>query len=891
MTIHFYLKFHTHYGQTLSITGNLDVLGNEKLMASYPMAYFNDEFWHATIKVSDKEKADQLTYRYNLHNEDGTVVVEGEQDRSIDLYHAAVDEIILQDAWNSAEYTENVFYTKPFQEVLLPERADGNRSVPKSTHEFRVKAPLLDAGETICLSGTGSTFNEWDTNKPVLLSPSGKWYSVQLNLKKDKFPIEYKYGIYNLAEKKFMHFETGNNRALYAEGAKKRYYILHDGFLQVDRKWKGAGIAVPVFSLRTKNGSGVGEFKDLKLLSDWAAATGLKLIQLLPINDTSATHSIKDSYPYAAISAFALHPIYLNLEKIAGAKNGVLLKPLARKQKQLNALADVKYEDVMEFKLAALKELYEAEKGMLHEDKEYFDFFELNRKWLVPYAAFCYLRDKYNTSDFTKWKSNKIYEEEVIQQLVAPDQKHYHNIAIHYFIQYHLHLQMKDATDYAHSLGIVLKGDIPIGIYRYGCDAWMNPALYNMQEQSGAPPDDFAVKGQNWGFPTYNWDKMQLDEFAWWRNRFEQMSGYFDAFRIDHILGFFRIWSIPVIEVEGILGRFVPAIPVSLSEFSDNNTWFDHTRYCSPFINDVIVDELFSGNAELVKNKFLDVAGGGLYKLKKFVQNQSLVEQYFQKNPEEFPTLKQGLFDLVSNIIMIEAGSEQQFHFRIDASKTSSFRNLDGHTQNQLHDLYINYFFRRQEDFWRKEGMKKLPGLKRSTNMLVCGEDLGMVPACVPDVMKHLAILSLEIQRMPKDSSREFFHPRDAPYLSVVTPSTHDMSTVRGWWEEDKSKTQRFYNFIMGHYGHAPFFCESWICKEIIIQHLYSPAMWSIFQLQDILGMNAKLRRKDPDEERINQPADPGHHWIYRMHLNIEDLLKEQEFNSEIRNAVMASGR
>src|SRR4029079_3498020 len=139
----------------------------------------------------------------------------------------------------------------------------------------------------------------------------------------------------------------------------------------------------------------------------------------------------------------------------------------------------------------------------------------------------------------------------------------------------------------------VLKGDIPIGIYRYGCDAWTNPSLYNMNEQAGAPPDDFAVKGQNWGFPTYNWSKMKENNFSWWRRRFDQMSNYFDAFRIDHILGFFRIWSIPENEVQGIMGRFIPALAVHVNEFGENGIWFDHYRYCKPYITDEVLNEIF----------------------------------------------------------------------------------------------------------------------------------------------------------------------------------------------------------------------------------------------------------------------------------------------------------
>lgn len=415
-----------------------------------------------------------------------------------------------------------------------------------------------------------------------------------------------------------------------------------------------------------------------------------------------------------------------------------------------------------------------------------------------------------------------------------------------------------------------------------------------MNEQAGAPPDDFAVKGQNWGFPTYNWNKMKEDGFKWWRRRFDQMSNYFDAFRIDHILGFFRIWSIPMHSVQGIMGKFDPAIPIDISEFHSNNIWFDYDRYCTPFITNEILGWICHDNAEFVKQNFLVTSDNGLYKLKDEFNTQQKVAKYLDNNiVEKSDSIKQCLFDLLSNVILFEEENSngQKFHFRIEMKNTSSFQQLEHYTKERLQELYINYFYHRQDDFWRKEALKKLPQLKRSTNMLICGEDLGMVPGCVPSVMKELGILSLEIERMPKDLKSDFFHPNDSPYLAVVTPSTHDMSTVRGWWEEDRGKTQQFYNYMLGHYGQAPFYCEPWINKEIVLQHLYSPAMWSIFLLQDLMGINEKLRRVNPGEERINIPSNSDHFWHYRMHIRLEDLLKQDEFNNDLKKYVHESGR
>ncbi|MBS1565224.1 MAG: 4-alpha-glucanotransferase, partial [Bacteroidetes bacterium] len=755
---------------------------------------------------------------------------------------------------------------------------------------------LLKKNEIVCISGAGLTLGDWNTEAAVSLVREGAWWTVKLNIPREELPLQYKYGIYNTKEKTFVRYESGENRSLFGEETKGRLSILHDGFVRLpNTTWRGAGVAIPVFSLRSKNSFGVGEFRDLRLMADWCKKTGMKIIQILPVNDTMATNTWVDSYPYAAISAFALHPIYICLEEVAGKKQAALLKPLKKKQKELNDLPELDYEEVMKVKLLVLKQLYTAQKETFLQDEGFIEFFSSNKHWIVPYAAFCCLRDRYGTSDFSQWKTNSRYDKATIEKFVSPRAKHYDEIAFQYYIQYHLHLQLKDAATHAHKNGVILKGDIPIGIYRHSCDAWMNPALYNMNVQAGAPPDDFAVKGQNWGFPTYNWKKMEDDGFAWWKQRFDEMSNYFDAFRIDHILGFFRIWSVPIDAVEGIMGRFVPALPVQVNEFHERNIWFDQHRYTTPFINDSVLWEVFGELHQFVKEEFLAEGGYGQFALKEAFNSQRKVEDYFAglEQNEHNLRLKHGLFDLISNVILFEeeGSGGTRFHFRISVESTSSFRHLDQPLQQQLRNLYVDYFYYRQDDHWRKEAMHKLPALKASTNMLICGEDLGMVPHCVPDVMKQLGILSLEIQRMPKDPRREFFHPDDAPYLSVVTPSTHDMSTVRGWWEEDRVRTQRFYNNELGQWGDAPFFCEPWISRAIVNQHLHSRAMWSIFLWQDIMGMSETLRGPNPHEERINVPAIPKYYWRYRMHLGLDQLLREKEFNHELKEHIEASGR
>lgn len=896
MKIDFYIRFNTRFGESLRLNILASQTGNSPDARHIPMQYFNGEFWLATVDADTKTSG--VHYSYTLTLADGSEINDGERERVISFPEASNNCLRVIDTWNYEGSFENVFYTSPFKNILLAEHEphEKARHVKHFTHIFKVKAPLLNKHETLFISGSGIALGDWNKKDALLMTKEGSWWTVKADLPNECFPLEYKYGIYDSKHKEYV-FEGYENRRLQGNAAESSAItVLHEGFARFpDVKWKGAGVAIPVFSLRTKNSFGVGEFNDLKSLTDWAKEVGLKLIQILPVNDTSATNTSADSYPYAAISAFALHPVYINLDKVAGKKHTILLSRLESARKHLNELLVLDYERVMKYKLEALRELCTAQKDDCSNSDDFQDFFKANRHWLVPYAAFCYFRDENGTSDFSQWKGYGTYDKEAIEAFIQPGTPHYDKIFLQYFIQYHLHLQLKEATEYAHKKGIIVKGDIPIGIYRHSCDAWMSPELYFMEMQAGAPPDAFAVKGQNWGFPTYNWPKMEADGFAWWRQRFQQMSNYFDAFRIDHILGFFRIWSIPVDSVEGIMGYFVPAIPVHIVEFKERNTWFDHDRYTKPFITESVLNEFFGEMASQVKQNYLNELHPGWYGLKEEFDTQQKVEAHFKalERNNRNEKIKTGLFDLISNIIFFEVKDSQatQYHFRISMENTASFRDLNGYTQSQLKDLYINYFFRRQDDFWKKEAMKKLPALKAVTDMLICGEDLGMVPHCVPDVMKDLGILSLEIQRMPKDVTREFFHPADAPYLSVVTPSTHDMSTIRGWWEEDRSQTQRFFNKELGQWGEAPAYCEAWINKAIVLQHLYSPAMWSIFQLQDLLGMNDTLRRRDPNDERINIPADPKHYWRYRMHLTLEDLQHAKDFNEELKKYVHASGR
>ena len=895
----FHLKYQTTYGQSIWIYGNHPFLGGGEVDKAIPLVYLNETHWVLHLNFPKTDNADKIIYHYLIKDDKAGKILEWGNDKILDLASFTNDELVLIDTWNFAGQIENVFYTEPFTSTLLKDKvesATAKKITKTKTHLFKVKAPLLKKGQSLCIIGETTILGNWDTRKtlPLRKTKETDYFEISLDLKQTAFPLIYKYGIYDTKKKAFISYEDGNNRVVYEPASKNKLVICNDGFAALDNtQWKGAGVAIPVFSLRSNDSCGVGEFSDIKLLVDWSKKIGLKLIQLLPVNDTTATHTWMDSYPYAAISAFALHPLLIRIDEMILPNQESLIETYIIEKEKLNDLEAVDYEAVMKLKWKVLRTLFD--KNGKHEmaSASFTEFFNNNAHWLVSYSAFSYLRELHGTVDYNTWPTHSKYNKAAILKLVDPKSTTYAEISFYYYVQFHLHLQLKSATRYAHENGIIVKGDIPIGVYRFGADAWQHPDLFHMDRQAGAPPDDFAVKGQNWGFPTYNWEKMADTDYSWWKLRFEQMRFYFDAFRIDHILGFFRIWSIPMHAVDGIMGRFVPAIPISMQEFHSKGISLDAHRLTQPFINETNLFQLFGYDNEYVKNNYLEALGDGQYTFLPAFKTQVEIVHHFKTLPNDDwqNKIQNGLLFLLTNVILFEDEKPGQYHFRFNIEGASSFQSLDDKTKKILRELYVDYFFVKQNDAWEKEALEKLPNLKRATNMLICGEDLGLVPACLPEVMKQLGILSLEVQRMPKANNSLFFNPKDAPYLSVVTPSSHDTSTLRGWWEEDPSKTQQFFKEQLEQSGEAPKFCETWINKAILIQHLNSPAMWSIFQLQDYLGVDAKLRRQDPHAERINEPANPKHYWRYRMHLSLETLIASKSFNEDWAMAIKESGR
>jgi 4-alpha-glucanotransferase len=895
MQIDIFLRFSTLPGQTLKIFGNTSAWNGNEPEHALPMQYLDLNHWHFKLNLNehDLEQTDALNYSFLFQTEHGELISDWNKVRFIKLSDLR-DGIRILDTWMHMGDTDNALKTLPFKSVFAARNAGVLQvSEDKSAYiTFSVDAPLLSPDEKLALIGSDKLMGEWDKNKLIPMYFDGHLWQVQIHGNLVGESLQYKYCLTD-STGKFIRFENGENRLLNLPSGINKVDFIRDGFVNLGKQWRGTGVAVPVFSLRTKNSLGVGEFNDIKPLVDWAKSVSIRMIQILPVNDTTSTHTRADSYPYAAISAFALHPLYISLDSVAGKKYTKYIKTQLASAAKLNDSVGVAYEEIMNLKWESLGILYPLMKEDVFKSTDYKLFFEENKSWLIPYAAFSYLRDHIGQPGKTDWGKYANFNDAVIADLCTPGTSAYDQVALHFFIQYHLHLQLKEAHDYANSHGVILKGDIAIGVHKFGADTWTQPSLYNLNKQAGAPPDDFAVKGQNWGFPTYNWEVMKADGFSWWKQRFTQMSNYFDAFRIDHILGFFRIWSIPEDAIEGIMGKFVPAIPVYKHEFESRGIHFNAERFCEPFITDQIIWELAPGLEQKIK-AFLKHKSNFQYQFRDEFNTQKKIEHYLnaQQQSEDSTALRQALFNLQSNVLLWrDEVSDEGFHFRFNIDKTLSYIHLSNQEKYHFTALYNDYFFNRQDQIWRKEALEKLPALKRCTEMLICGEDLGLVPKTVPEVMANLGLLSMEVQRMPKQMNQAFFDPANAPYLSVVTPSTHDMSTIREWWTENANLSQKFFNEMLWQYGEAPADASCQIVRAIILQHLNSPAMWAVFQLQDLFAMQEDLRLSDPKDERINVPGDPNHFWRFRIQITLEDLLEKTNFNNELKTYINSCDR
>ena len=890
MTIQFNIDYRVMFGEHIAV----NIQSGEEVL-KLPLQTSDGEMWACDWCVESPEKS--YTYYYSVEREGRAVKTEWlmiKHQLDVNAKQAAV--YTLYDHWKampedaylySSAFTDCINHQAP--QKMKPET--GSKIV-----RLIVRAPQLRDGERLGVLGADKALGAWDVQKilPMTQHTYNEWVADIDATHLEGSHLEFKFVAFRNAKNELL-WETSMNRTVDLPEMKAGElvsYELDQAFFALYNR-KLAGTQVPVFSLRTRKSAGIGDFGDLKTMIDFVASTGQKVLQLLPINDTTITHTWTDSYPYSCISVFAIHPQYADLHALPELKDAKARAEAEKTRAELNALDKIDYEKVNDFKINYLRQIFNQEGGKMMKTAEYKAFFQDTELWLVPYAQYSYLRDKNGTADFNQWPDHQVWDEAERKALADPKTAAYKNVAFFYFVQFVLDRQMQEAHEHAKAKGVILKGDIPIGVNRNGCDVWTEPKYFNLNGQAGAPPDDFSVNGQNWGFPTYNWFEMLKDGCQWWNRRFQNMARYFDAYRIDHVLGFFRIWEIPVHSVHGLLGQFAPALAMSREEIESYGLHFQEDRFTRPFITDWVLNRVFHERAREVKEKYLDRLDDERYQMKPEVDTQRKVEALFADVTDEKELwLRDGLYALISDVLFVRDHTNPGvFHPRISAQLDFIYESLYDNDKAAFNRLYNDYFYRRNNQFWYQEAMKKLPKLVQATRMLVCAEDLGMVPDCVPWVMDELKILSLELQSMPKDPSVKFGHLSRNPYRSVCTISSHDMPTLRMWWDENVQRTQEYYNTMLYRQGPAPHPLPGWLASDIISRHLTSPSMLCILSIQDWLATDEALRLPDADAERINIPANPKHYWRYRMHLNIEDLAADKRFVQNITEMISQSGR
>ena len=883
MKLKFSIHYNTAWGESIHIRMEYRSQDGTVKNHDYTMLTEDGNLW--TLETSALESrqhpVNEICYAYEVHDADDNVLRREWDMVPRRYFFDSTQDYVFPDQWHDRPLCYHL-YTNAYATMSgrpVDEHVEAKRlPLFRQTLIFRVSAPQLKPGQALAICGSHPAIGSWNTSRYLRMEYAGQHeWMLSVNALGMLFPLEYKYVIIDDSTHTFVAWEEGENRVvddLKVEGGGWRdgsVLVLYGDQLRVrEEEWRAAGVAVPVFSLRSEHSYGVGDFGDLRRFVDWAAATGMKVIQLLPVNDTTVTHRWGDSYPYNIVSAFALHPHYLDLEALGSLKSKTRMTAYHRQRQELNALPYSDYEAVDRVKLAYVREFFE-ERG----------------------------QQTLQSADFKKWQSDN---EWWLKDYVSLGRQDSYTSETLRFIQFYLHLQLKDAADYARSKGVVLKGDLPIGVNRESVETKIHPELFHLDMQTGAPPDAFSTNGQNWGFPTYNWEKVEGDSSpftlhssltSWFRQRLHHMEQYFDALRIDHVLGYFRIWEIPADAVHGVLGHFSPALPLTVGEIEYFGMPFRRELYTQPYINDRIIERTFGIHAQYVREHFLVPKAYGLYDLKAEYRTQRQVEQFFNgKTDEHSVWIRDGLYRIIADVLFVEDPRQpEMYHPRIGAIREPIFQSLSDEQKDAYLRLYNNYFYQRHNFYWGAQALKRLPAMFRDSRMLVCAEDLGMLPDCVQPVLDELRILSLEIQSMPKQQGQEFGHVDVYPKRSVCTISTHDMPPLRLWWEESPERAQRYYITMLQKEGRAPQQLPAHLAEEIIARHLYCPSCLCILQLQDWLAMDGTLRGKDVRAERINTPSDPYNRWQWRMHITIEDLLEATKYNNKVKTMISRSRR
>lgn len=892
MTVTFSIEYWAQPHERLWLVGHTADGTPQTGTPSFPLDYIGEGLWQATLHLPSFPSPIPYIYSYRLTDASGRVLREEGYPPHRLLLPAGDDALFVCDHWRDRPEDAPAF-SAAFCDILGQQQAEGEDTAQRGI-TFSVHAPALHEGEQILLSGACEELGHWDTERalPLQYYGQGRWSLTLSHLSASH--IQYKYLLRGKETGSIQWEEGANRQAQLPAPSAYPYSYVQDSFLRLPaHSIRTAGLVAPLFALRSDSDWGIGDFGALRETIDFAAASGMHAVQLLPINDTTSTRDTADSYPYNAISVDALHPIYIDLNALTSLPEAEQATFLSEAN-ALRALPAVDYPKVLALKERYLRRSFELSGKEMLCSEAFHRFYQAAASWLRPYALYCVLRDHFGTGVPTQWAGWEVYDADKATAYLD-DPAHAEAVSYYYWLQFILDGQMQEVRSYAEARGIFLKGDLPIGVAPHSVDVWRAPHLFHTEQSAGAPPDDFAADGQNWGFPTYDWTAMQAEDFRWWRQRFEQQARYFHAFRIDHILGFFRIWEVPRTQHSGLLGHFHPALPYTLEEWQELlQCPFPIELLTAPLVHEDVLTELLGDSFDdlLDLGMLRSTALPQLYQLTYTEQADYDSDSLQCTLGSEVASILQGL--CTETALIADPYKSGHYHPRIALERSRLFAHLPEAVQARWRAVSDDYYYVRHNELFRTTALLRLGALTRHTRLLLCAEDLGMIPASVPAVLDELQVLSLELERMPKTfTPTGWARPEAFPSRSVATTSTHDMPSLRGWWHSLSADEQARYcreELLLPPTAEAP--DEATIYRHIIEAHLASPAVAVLLPLADWMSLDSRLWLTTPEAEQINRPEDPHHYWSYRFPRSLKALQEiAPEWRTHLKQLITLSQR
>ena len=877
MIVTFSIEYRAHPNERIWLERQPSPDSSLDATKAFPLEDLGDGRWQTTL---DLPHPSSFRYSYYLGDTEGKPLR-----REWRIKHTLPSleggkHLFTQDRWID-QPADAPSFSRALCDVLRHRSCSSDELAPSTPYlAFSVFAPDLHPEEGLFILGSSPQLGSWDASEaqPLNYQGQGRWtISLPLPLEtasSEGQTLSYKYLI-RTAEGGWLWEEGANRQAQLPAGASYDGIHFQDSFLHLPtRPTHTAGIVAPLFSLRSEHDWGIGDFATLREAIDLVAEAEMHALQLLPINDTTFTRDKGDSYPYNAISVDALHPIYIDPAELGALSDPAQQQAFEAEAAELRALPQVDYPRVLALKERYLRRVF-AEQGQADLSSPLFQsFFTESEHWLRPYALYCVLRDRHPGLAPEQWTGWEQYDAQRAKTF-AEEAEVREEIHYYYWLQFVLDRQLRAVRRYAEEKRVFLKGDLPIGVAPHGVDVWIDPSLFHTDQSAGAPPDDFAADGQNWGFPTYDWERMQTDDFLWWRKRFARQAHYFHAFRIDHILGFFRIWEVPRSEHSGLLGHFHPAHPYTLGEWQE----LLEVDYPVELLTEPLIHR--TDLSELLGEKTLDTLCQQGYLKETSVEGLYHLLHTKQRDYDQ-PQLKEALGEeaclqlqqLCTETALIRDPYSEGYHPRIALERSRLFGRWSPELQGRWRAISGDFFYVRHNELFQTTALRRLGALIEHTDLLLCAEDLGMIPATVPAVLEALQILSLELERMPKSfTPTGWAHPDTFPTRSIATTSTHDMPSLRGWWASlPTSEQERYQREELRQ--EEPLRLEE-LYRKIIEAHLASPAMATILPLSDWMSLEPRLWLTSPEAEQINHPEDPAQYWSYRFPLSVSALSEQ----------------